>query len=84
MKQFSSKQKVSLAEGLQLSHELPQYKSPHSQDSEANPNGSASVALSCCFYGWVSAPCGAGCAAETKVFLLRAKLSHVSAAAEKP
>lgn len=43
-----------------------------------------SVVLGCCFYGWVSTPCGAGCAAVTKAFLLRAKLSHVSAAAETP
>lgn len=56
----------------------------HSQDSETDQTDSTLVVLGCCFYGWMSTPCGAACVAVTKAFLLWAKLSHISAVAETP
>lgn len=50
-------------------------------DSNTDQNG---FNIGCCFYGWLSAPCGAGCVVVTGTFLLRAKQSHSSAAAETP
>lgn len=51
----------------------------HLSDSETHQSAATWVVLGCCFYGRASASYGAGGAAETKTFLLGAKLSHVSA-----